>query len=241
MPLICPDCHRTIPLDDVNVGKDLALCRGCGATHSYADLVGGAVLETTADLQNPPPGAWYRREGMETTMGATHRALGMALGALAIAAFWNGIVSIFVAIAVGATLERLNIGVPEWFPGPKMKGGDVPFGGVIFLWLFLTPFIAVGTGMLWAVANFLAGRTTVRITGGEAVVFTGIGPLGWRRKFDAGAVEKVTVEQAVSRANNGNVQSVVVVTLRGGKPIRFGSSLREDRRTFIAGALRKSL
>ena len=112
MHIHCPGCRRPIPLDDVNVPKDIALCRGCGKDWSYANLVAGQRLDQGVDLLDPPEGAWRRDEAGKTVMGATHRSLGSALGLLAMAAFWNGIVTLFVMVAAGETLKRMGWGWP---------------------------------------------------------------------------------------------------------------------------------
>jgi hypothetical protein len=235
----CPDCRRPIPLDDVNVGRDIALCRQCGKPHAYSDLLEAARLHAAADKRNPPDGTWQRADGSGTVIGATHRSWGSALGALGFAAFWNGIVSIFVSIAVTETLQRWGVDPPEWFPAPKMDGDGPPFGSLIFLWLFLTPFILVGSGMLWAVVNYVGGKTEVRIRNGEGTVFTGLGPLGWRRRFDAQSVKAVRVEVDGGQQPSG--KGSIVVETHNGRRIKFGTWMREDRKAFVAGALLATL
>lgn len=85
---------------------------------------------------------------MSVNIGATHRSIGSAIGLLLFALFWNGIVSVFVLFAIAGTLKQFNIGLPEWFPAPNMNGEPMSLGMVLFLWIFLTPFIAIGLGMI---------------------------------------------------------------------------------------------
>ena len=131
----CPKCNRTIPGDDINVANDLAFCRACNVTHKLSELTITAELEAGVRLDNPPAGAWRRNDGIATVIGATHRSIPGALGALAFGLFWNGIVSVFVLVALAATLKNLGITPPHWFPAPVMNGSGMGVGITIFLWI----------------------------------------------------------------------------------------------------------
>lgn len=243
MDLPCPDCRRPIPLEDVHVSKDIALCRGCGRNWSYAALVAGERLDQGVDLLHPPPGAWQRGDAVEAVIGATHRSWGPAAFSLGIAAFWNGIVSVFVLVAAGETLKRLGVAWPGFLPMPKMEDGDgVNSWGLAGLWLFLTPFMAVGAGLVGNLALTVAGRTEVRIAGGTVEVFTGVGPVGRRRRFEACDAKDVRLDETSSgRGEDASVRRCIGVDLEGGRVVRFGHGLREDRRMFVAAALRQRL
>jgi len=239
----CSKCRTAIPSEDVNVANDVAYCRACNISYQLSSLTVGAELDAGVDLRNPPAGAWYRSDGSGTLVGATHRSVGGALGALAFALFWNGIVSVFVTFAIAGTLRNLHLTLPSWFPAPNMNGSPMGVGMTLFLWLFLTPFIVIGLVMIGAFLSSLGGRTEVRIHNAEGVVFSGIGPLGFRKRFDARAVKEVRIEDKSWRDNDGGRQrkTNIVIETREGKLIRLGSMLREDRRKFLASALRKAL
>jgi hypothetical protein len=241
--LTCPKCSQDIPTEDVNVGKDIAYCRGCNESFELSALTHGAELEAGADFSHPPAGAWRRSEGMETVIGATHRSPGLAAAGLAVALFWNGIVSVFVSANTAATLRHLGLQLPAWFPGPKMNGPLMPLGMTIFLWLFLTPFMAVGLVLIGTFLSYLAGHTDVRIANGQAVVFTGVGALGFRRRFDPRDVKDVRIEEGQWRDRNGYPRQTlrILVETREGKEIKFGTSLSAERRKFVAAALRREL
>jgi len=237
----CSKCRTEIPSDDVNVASDLAYCRRCNLSFKLSELTHGAELTEDLDLNNPPAGAWYRGEGVTTVIGATHRSVGAAFGTLAIALFWNGIVSVFVFFVTVNTLKHLHLPVPRWFPAPDNAGMSV--GMTIFMWIFLTPFIVIGLAMIAAFLSALGGRSEVRITNAEGMVFSGIGPLGYRRRFDATSVKDVRIDDKRWRDSDGDRQrkTHIVIETREGKLIRFGSMLREDRRKFVAGAVRRAL
>lgn len=113
----------------------------------------------------------------------------------------------------------------------------------VFLWLFLTPFIAIGLGMICAFLFCVAGRTEVTISQTGADLYTGIGPLGRHRRFDARSVQEVRIDNQQWRDNDGERRRTaqIVVEMAEGKAIKFGSWLNEERRMFVTGALRKLL
>jgi hypothetical protein len=236
---VCTQCGKVIPSDQINVANDLAFCRPCNAVFKLSELADDGGIGTALDLNRPPHGVWYRSEGRSHVIGATHRSWGAALGTLAVSLFWNGIVSIFVLLATAGTLSHLGVQVPLWFPAPKMNGSPMTVGMLLFLWLFLTPFILIGLTMIGAFLLALGGRTEVTIHNAQGSVFTGIGPLGYRRRFDASGVRQVRLKD--KQGQDGQSQTEIVIEPHEGKLIKFGSSLPEERRQFIAAALRQAL
>ena len=239
----CPKCHSTIPSNDVNVAADLAFCRTCNLSHTFSSIARGTGIDPTVDVTRPPKGAWQRSSGLGTTIGASHRTLGGAVTLLGIAAFWNGIVSIFVALALSSTMALIGFRPPGWFPNPIMNGSAMGVGVTIFLWLFLTPFILVGLAMISGFFLCLGGRTEVHLRDWEGEIFTGIGPVGRRRKFKTESIKDVRIEDKQWRDSDGDRRrsTEILIELIEGKPLKFGSSLAEDRRQFMAAAMRKAL
>ena len=235
----CSKCRRTIPPDDINVANDIAYCRDCNISYRLSELTFDNDLGTALDLNHPPAGAWFVKDGGGTVIVATNRSLGAAAGLLFFALFWNGIVSVFVLVVLAGTLHHLHIPLPAWFPAPKMNGGDMSVGMTIFLWIFLTPFITVGLLVAGSCLNCVFGRTEVRVAGAQGAVFTGIGALGWRRPFDASQVKEARIRESTS--SKGQTSCNIVIETREGKEIKFGSMLSGERRQFVLGALRKTL
>jgi hypothetical protein len=235
----CSNCGKIIPADDVNVARDVAFCRPCNLAYPLSTLASGLALDHTVDLHQPPPGCWHRPTGMGAVAGASHRSLLMALPLLGVALFWNGIVSIFVSLALASTLHLLGLPVPDWFPAPRMNGETMGTGMTVFLWLFLTPFIVIGLGMIGAFLSSIAGKTEVRVDRGVVAIATGIGPICRNRRFQASDLKEIRIEEHPSKSNNGGSQKQIVAELRNGKSIRFGSMLRDKRRGFLAAAAEK--
>lgn len=239
----CSRCKRPIPAEDINVAQDVAYCRACNLSYQLSSLTQGGEVEQSVDVNNPPSGAWYRVDAGETVIGATHRSLGTAFVVLLIGLFWNGIVSMFVGLAMASTLRLLGFAPPNWFPAPRMNGGPMGWGLTLFLWVFLLPFMAIGLAMVAAFLSSLAGHTEVRTDNNEVVVFKGIGTVGSRRRFARSDATGIRLDIRQWRDSDGDRHrnSNIVIELREGKPARFGSSLTEPRRRFLAAAVRQAL
>jgi hypothetical protein len=239
----CPKCHGTVPGEDINVSADVAYCRVCNIAYKLSELAPGSGIDPNIDLSQPPKGAWHRASGLGTVIGATHRAVGGALAAFAFAAFWNGILSVFLALVLSSTLTLLGFEPPHWFPKPIMNGGAIGVGMTIFLWIFLTPFMAVGLAMIAAFLSCLGGKTEVRLRDWQGEVFTGIGSVGFKRKFKPDQVKAVRIEDRQWRDSDGDRRrsTHIMIDMIEGKAIKFGSSLTNERRQYIAAALREAI
>lgn len=239
----CPTCGSEILGDDVNVVKDVAYCRSCNLVHKFSTLVQKLDLMDGIDLNRPPSGVHCTTRGEKLTVDATYRSLGAAIGALAFSLFWNGIVSVFVLLVVSSSLHLLDVPVPNWFPAPEMNNSTMGLGMTLFLWLFLTPFILIGISMIGVFFMSLGGRVEVRIDSSEGTVFTGIGPLGYRRRFLTSQVSDVRIDDQQWRDRDKDRQrkTCVVIEMRDGKLIKFGSGLSEDRRKFVGALLNQAL
>jgi len=239
----CPKCNRAILGDDVNAAKDIAYCRACNLAHKLSVLINTCELMHGVDVNSPPPGIRCDVRGGSLSVAATHRALGVAIGTLAFALFWNGIVSIFVLLAIAGTLNNLHVPVPAWFPSPDMNGSPMSAGMTVFMWIFLTPFIVIGSVMIGAFLMTVGGRTEVQVDRNESSVFTGIGLLGYRRHFMASEILDVRMDDRQWRDSDGDShrKTSIVIETRAGRVIRFGSMLTAERRKFMAAVLRRPL
>jgi len=257
----CPACSEPFLPDDVNVGANVAFSRSCSKAHVLSTLAGAPTpspvvvfadpeqerlsrLVAQVDTTRPPDGAWVRDDGIETVVGASMRSIGGAVAVTFFCLFWNGIVSVFVLIAIAGSLHHAGLSLPKWFPSPIMSGSGgsiMPLGVVLFLWVFLIPFLLVGSVLIATVFCMLAGRVEVTIRDNLGRVFTGIGSIGWSRRFDVSLVTAVDLAEKRWRDSDGDPAHKQQVVIDAGKPIRFGSMLSEERKVFVAGALRKVL
>lgn len=234
--VLCPDCRAAIPVGDVNVAKDIAFCRACNKGHAISEVVRGAVAPPAVDVASPPPGAWCRDDGREVVIGATARSLSTGVFFLLFATLWNGITWTMLIGTLSGAMQPATGGQPAP-PTPP-----TPPPPATFIVLFLTPFVLIGIATAIAAAFSLMGRVEAVITAEHARIFTGVGSLGWTRRFNPPAVTAVTIEPASWRSNRRAVYQVVLKGAgRAGADLRFASGLSNDRKRFVAGALRTQL
>lgn len=104
--------------------------------------------------------------------------------------------------------------------------------------LFGIPFV-LGSIALWsAVAMAIAGRTEVQLQGEKGTIFTGVGSLGVRRRFDTAEISRVYEDRARWHGVGSYGGSIV---LEGKRRLKFGEGLREERRYFVFKVLQALL
>ena len=211
--------------------------------YALSELTHEAATAAEVDLSRPPAGAYVRNDGVWRVIRASHRSWATAGGLLFFCLFWNGIVSVFVLLALASTLMHLGISLPEWFPTIDMKKNAMPVGMTIFLWIFLTPFMVIGLGMFFAFLSSLMGYTEVRLRATEGVIYSGIGPFKWPRRFVPAEVKKVRLAEHEHQTAKGGLRTSksIVLELENGKSLNFGSALSDERRAFVVAALRQEL
>jgi hypothetical protein len=214
MDSVCPLCHSTIPLDDINVATDVALCRHCVKTFSVAEVVIDSA-SASADLTTPPNGAWFEQRADGFRVGATTRSW-MALFLVPFICAWSG------ASLGGIYGKQITTG--EFNPTSSLFG---------------LPFLIGTVFLLGYCAMMIIGKVEVSQLGGSLSVFTGVGPIGWTRSYQWSDFSSVRED---SRRNgfNWNRQAVVIL-LEGKRRAAFGTMLSEDRRYFVLSALRLKL
>ncbi|MGH8247634.1 MAG: hypothetical protein ACREUU_14520 [Gammaproteobacteria bacterium] len=212
MKAVCPKCRGAIPLDDVNVATDIAVCRRCEQTFDYSELI--EVQEAgPVDPNRPPKGAWYKRTPGGFEVGSTTRS--------PIAFFLVP----FMGVWAGGSLGGIY--------GTQIAKGKFDLGQS----LFGIPFL-LGTLLFGSIALMAAcGKVVVRLDGKSGEVFTGVGPVGWRRRFQKDDV--TGVRRTEHRGNKGQVSDQI--TIEGRHPIRFALGLPAERLNFILGTLRQGL
>lgn len=259
MATTCP-CGATIPIEDINVPEGVALCRRCGKLSRLADLAGvdqaprdkGSKKDQAEERKalalaqgDPPGGCAIRDFGDRVTLRASARSVGGAAGMLFFAAFWNGITGIFVVIMISSLLLHLGVTLPAWFPTPFASGGggsgnqNMPLGMTIFMALFLTPFVLIGLTVIGALFVTIAGRVEVRLRGPDGEIFTGVGPFGMKRRFNADSVEAVLLTDADIEENGKKKRAIAIETSK--KTLKFASLLPDQRRLWLGGVLKTML
>jgi hypothetical protein len=82
------------------------------------------------------------------------------------------------------------------------------------------------------------GITVLKVERGYARLFTGIGSLGFTKRFDWYDVTEIA-EERWSSSDSGTQRTRLII--KADKDIRFGTMLSEERRRYMLNALRKLL
>lgn len=214
-PFVCPNCGRELPLADVNVAQDVALCRACNYTGSF--LAAASVPRLTdEELARPPQRVSLRRE-FDDALTVVCRPGRMALWFLIpFVALWSG------GSMTGIYLAPLVQGTFDWHDG-----------------LFGIPFL-LGTFVLLAIVSYLAfGRTAVTLSKGRVRVFTGVFGLGRTREMECGPGTVVTIEKSNFQSNNVSQPEIVVAS--GEHRMKFGAmTIPNDAMPYVAAVLRRA-
>jgi hypothetical protein len=201
-------------MDDVNVATDVALCRHCGKTCSFSELVHGTAIGA-ADLTAPPSGAWFEQLANGFRAGATTRS-------------WAALFLVpFTCVWSGGSLGGIY--------------GTQIFSGKFnpFMSLFGLPFLIGSVFLISSCAMMLAGKVEVLRRGDDLSIFTGVGVLGWTRKYSWSDFSAAR-EDTSRYGSNWNRQNSVIV-LEGQRRAAFGTMLNAERRYFLLSALRQNL
>jgi len=214
MRVFCPKCQREIASAAVNVAADVAFCRPCNEAFELSELVDDVEQASEAapppEMLVPPRGAWFDKDLEGFTVGATTRSCA-ALFLVPFTCVW-----------AGGSLGGI-------YGSQIAKGQFEPL-----LCLFGIPFL-LGSLLLCAFTLMtVAGKLTVTVRRGEGVVFVGVGPLGWRKRFNPSEVRRVREE--VRRGSKGSTTRSIV--LEGTERIELGSMLSEERQRFVLQVLR---
>jgi len=163
MNLYCPGCGRNLPTDDINVARDVALCRPCGCVSSFADLQGkGAAV----DPANPPRRAWFIPTAYGFEVGASNRSPS--------AFFYLA----FLFLSCGVALGGFHTMTESRFKfGPSLIALSLALGTLYS-----------ATIALMAVC----GRVVISVFGDEGKIYEGVGSIGLTRRFAWSSVKVVS-------------------------------------------------
>ncbi len=208
---ICPFCRSPIGMNDVNVSTDIALCRTCGKTSSFALVSGNASVSLEAIDRIP----MHMQVARDPVLGKTityRKKSAILLFLIPFTAFWSG--------------------MSMWgIYGTQLASGHFDLGKS----LFGLPFL-IGTVILVSVILFLLlGKWQIRLHRGEGEVFLGIGPLGWTRRFTYNRETRIALRNSSVRSNNTPLQAIVVQN--GDDEFMFGATLTQEAKQFIAATL----
>ncbi|MCA8989543.1 MAG: hypothetical protein KDA78_17985 [Planctomycetaceae bacterium] len=196
----------------MNVATDVAVCPSCDEVFPLSLVVGTQEISAEFDINDPPGGAWFQEDFQEWRIGASTRSP---------AAFF---LVPFMCVWSGFSLGGIY--------GTQIAKGEFDLG----MSLFGIPFI-LGTLLFGGIAVMTVfGRVDVIVADTVGRVFTGVGPLGWTRRFDWSQVTWIE-EDNPDYEYSGN--SGRVISLVGKTRLKFASMMSDARRYYLLQGLRE--
>ena len=212
----CPDCRLSISSEDVNPSTDVALCRACGRTHSFADLAEDAELGPV-DPHDLPRGVRIVPDPMADLRVVHQRRSPIAF-----------VLVPFTLVWAGGSMSAI-------YGSQIAKGSFDPM-----ISLFGIPFL-LGSVVLVAITLMsLLGRTEIALHRGEGTVFVGVGSLGRVRHFRYDRDTRVRITP--TSAGTGNVPQEQITLSGSDGDLSFGAMLvRPEARRAIAALVREEV
>lgn len=199
----CPKCSATIAQSNINIQTDIAQCQACEHIFKVSEQLEDEI-DDGFEINSPPEGAWMRNERDQIVVGATTRSF--------IAFFLVPFMLVWTGGSVGGIY------------GAQVASGEFD----ITLSLFGIPFI-LGSVVFWSAALMaIWGKVELTLTKQGGKIFTGIGAIGFTKKFDWSEVS--TVQEKVVTSKKSQYTSI---SLEGKKRISFGKGLSDNRRYYI--------
>lgn len=214
-PFACPQCAKELPLDDVNVAQDVAVCRACGYRGAFLGATAIPPM-TDEEMARPPKRVSLHREfGDALTIVCRPRRAAL-LFLIPFTAIWSGV------SMVGIYGTQIIRGQFDWQ-----------------LSLFGLPFLFVTIGFLVAILYTLFGATRITLSKGRIRMFMGVFGLGRTREMECGPGTTVAIEKSGYRVNN--VPQPEVVLTSGENKLKFGAmGLSNEAQNYVAAVLRRA-
>jgi|GEM_PF-2474005 len=214
----CQNCGAVIPLEDVNVSSDIALCRTCGKTMPFSGLV--PISGSSVDLQHPPAGVCIVDDPFKG-ITITYRKFSPSM--LLLFPMAAGFLGATIFLLFGFHIYKYKFDIERT--------------------IMAIPFLA-GTVFLSTVALFhLLGSWRITITRDQLTVVMKVSPLSWTRRLacDRSAQVRMFLPSIrVSGGMNSTTQDLVQVECQG-KTLDFGGAMPEDVKLYIAETIRRTL
>ena len=211
----CEYCKAEIPVADVNVSTDIALCRACGKTMPFSNI---APLADAGgyDMEHPPKGVRFEANPIHGK-SIIYRKIPVSLVfIIPFTMVWSG-------ISMGGIY------------GTQIAKGEFN----LLISLFGIPFL-IGTIVLVTTILFgLFGRWRISFNHGVMAVAAEVGPVGWNRRISYDPDTRVSIKTS-GWSKNGQAQESIQVA-GGGNVLKFGSSIPDEPKRFIAEAVRRSI
>jgi hypothetical protein len=212
MKVTCPKCRQAIAAEQVNVAANVVYCTTCAEAFSLSELVTSGEVDD-GELDTPPKGCWFQSGFDDWQVGASTRSYA-AWFLVPFMCVWNG-------FSLGGIY------------GTQIVKGQFD----LFQSLFGIPFL-LGTLIFGSIAVMMVcGKVVLSVVGDQADLFTGVGALGWHRRFAWSDITRIVEPPPYAFSNNP--QNLGICLEGTGKRIRFATFVSEGRRAFLLQVLRR--
>lgn len=216
MKASCPTCSGLLTASNINIATDVAACPHCGDIFAASSLVSSSARRKVANFNKhqPPKGVSFHDSTFGWQITASTRS--------PIAFFLVPFMLVWSGFSLGGIY------------GSQFFSGEFS----LLLSLFGIPFF-LGSLLLGSlVIMAICGKIVITVERNQGRVFTGVGPIGWTRNFDWGSI--TAIEETATR-NHSSESNRFHIALIGQQRLKFGSGLSDEKRYYIAQALRQLL
>lgn len=201
----CPDCATPAAPEDLNIAKDIALCRACNKVFAISAVV--EEEEEVPHITETPKGAYYQDTINGWAVGATTRS--------AAAFFFVP----FTLVWAGGSMAGLY--------GSQLAQGKFNLMQSLFGIPFLIGSIVLVSLTLMAVC----GRIDVCLRGDVLESFAGVAGIGWRRRMKWDDIERISTEEWST--SNGRSNLAVCAVMKSGERKKIAMGISRFRLDFI--------
>ncbi|MBO9492341.1 hypothetical protein J7384_18410 [Endozoicomonas sp. G2_1] len=207
MEVNCSNCRIKIDSNNINVSKDTAYCDSCESLTSLSSLL-ESTPSSTFDTAQPVKGVQVLDNGYKWSIEASNRSL-MAIFLVPFTLVWAG-----GSLSNIYGTQLLN---SEFDPVQSLFGLPFLIGSIVLTSITLMS---------------LFGRTYVSNDNGKALVFIGIGSIGWYRRFDWINIDRVTESESSQNKH---------ISLEGSKRLNLGWGLSSEKLYYMSNFLKMKL
>jgi hypothetical protein len=232
----CRDCDAVLAPADISISEGVALCQQCGCLSRLSQL--SSSSRSRAQIRARPPGSCrLDKQGLQTIATVSLNDIGNFLMWAGGALFWNSITGLFVMFSVGDLHIHLIGPLPDWFPVPRTETQRT-LGELIFMCVFLLPFVVAGIGLCLAALISWRGKMRVIIEPDQAEVRIELGKLHWRKQFDPREVRAVELSPTKWQSEDADNRQIEI---QADRTLRIGAMLTVEQRELLTAELRHHL
>lgn len=209
----CPKCNTVVKTDNLNISANIGKCDSCDTVFSISETI-ETNDDRSFDMSAAPEGAQFVKLNNGFQIIASTKSK-MAIFLIPFTLVWAGF-----------SLSGIY--------GSQIMAGTFNFEDS----LFGIPFLIGSIILISLCLLTVRGKVIVTANGFDGWIFTGVGKVGWTRKFNWKDFD--SVEEGLS-SFHFNHQNKPAIFLTGKNRIGFGTWLNDERRYFVINCIKQVL